>query len=107
MADARDEIARIEEEIEALAEKAEGCRKAAAASKALAGLGGVLILLTLIGALGHAPLALVLGIGGLLGGIALQGSNRSTLEETRGAIRELEARRAALIGGIGLRLVRG
>ena len=107
MPDARDEIAAIEEEIEALARRAEQCRKIGLAARAATALGVALLILLLVGALGHAPLALVLGIGALLGGLALQGSNRSTLEEVREAIRALEARRAALIGGMSLRLVQG
>ncbi len=107
MPDARDEIAAIEEEIEALAERAEQCRKIALAARAATALGVALLVLLLLGALGHAPLALVVGVGALLGGLALQGSNRSTLDEVREAIRTLEARRAALIGGMSLRLVEG
>ena len=103
--DQRDEIAALEQEIEALAESAERCRKLSLAAKGIIVAGGTLLVLTLVGSLGRSPVALVLGLAALLGGIALQGSNRGTLDEIRATIRERESRRAELIGRIELRLM--
>jgi hypothetical protein len=105
LVDPHDEIAALEQEIEVLVERVEQCRKVSLAATAVIGVGGVLLILTLIGILGRSPGALVAGIAALLGGVALYGSNRSTLDEVRRAIRKLESRRAALIGAIEFRLV--
>jgi hypothetical protein len=105
LVDPHDEIAVLEQEIEVLAERVEQCRKVSLAATAVIGVGGVLLILTLIGILGRSPGALVAGIAALLGGVALYGSNRSTLDEVRRAIRKLESRRVALIGAIEFRLV--
>ena len=105
MLDPHEEIAALEREIEALSKRAGQCGKVSLLAKATVGAGVLLLVLTVIGALGRSPVALVAGIGALLGGIALHGSNRSTLDEIRAAIRERERRRANLIGHIDLRLV--
>ena len=105
MTDWHDEIAAQEQELEALADRYEQSRKVALAAKGMIGVGGLLLALTLVGALGRSPLSLVLGVGALLGGIALYGSNRSTLDEIRATIRDRERRRADLIGQRDLRLV--
>jgi hypothetical protein len=55
--------------------------------------------------LGFKPLALVLGVALLLGGIALLGSNNSTLDEIVVRITAAEARRGAMIDGLELRAV--
>ncbi len=75
------------------------------ATKVMISIGGVLLVLTLVGALGRSPLLLVLGLAALLGGITFHGSNQSTLDQIRAAIRERETRRAALIDAIALRRV--
>jgi hypothetical protein len=48
---------------------------------------------------------LVIAFAAFLGGVALHGTNRSTLDEIRGTIRKLESCRAELIGAMELRLV--
>ena len=85
------EIARIEERIEQLAMRLEGCRKYAAAA-----LTGVIQL--------DAVTVMAAGAA-VLGGIVLSGSNRSTTREIEAALAEAEAERAALIGSIDLRVV--
>ncbi len=48
------------------------------------------------------PLALIVGLALVLGGLALLGSNQRTLDETLAAIRAAEARRAEMIDGLRL-----
>jgi hypothetical protein len=101
-----DEIADIEERIEALAESAERCRKLILASKiAIAG-GFALLLIVILGLFGAGQVTALLGsIALVLGGIVSLGSNLGTLQQTEAAISDAEAIRSELIGGIGLRLV--
>ena len=100
-----DDISAIEDRIEALARIAERCRKFILASK-IAIAGGVVLLLALIlGLYGAGQVALLGSIALLLGGIVSLGSNIGTLEQTEAAIRDAEAIRRKLIGGIELRLV--
>lgn len=63
------------------------------------GAGGVLLILAL---LRPQPLALIVGLALVLGGLALLGSNQRTLDETLAAIRAAEARRAEMIDGLRL-----
>ena len=104
--DPADEISDIEARIEVLAEIAERCRKFILASKlAIAG-GAALLLMAILGLLGAGQVAALGSIALVLGGIVSLGSNLSTLRQTVAAIRDAEAIRSDLIGGIDLRLVR-
>ena len=101
--DPTDEIARIEAQLEELAEAAERCRKYILASKAAIGGGAALLLATLLGLFG---LTAALGsIALILGGIVSLGSNVSTLRQTEEAIGAAELQRSDLIGRIDLRVV--
>jgi uncharacterized protein YhaN len=100
------EIARLEDRIEQLAQKLEGCRKYALAARLAMALGGVLLLALIVG-IARADLALPASIAALLGGIVLAGSNQSTAKEAAAELAEAEAERNALIGRIDLREVRG
>jgi hypothetical protein len=104
--DPTDEIADIEARIEALAEDAERCRKFILASKAAIAGGGVLLLVSMLGLFGTGVTSALGSIALLLGGIVSLGSNISTLRQTDAFISASEARRAALIGEIDLRVVR-
>ena len=88
-----------------LADRAERCRKVSLIAKASIGVGALLLVLLSIGALGRSPVALVTGVAALLGGVALHGTNRSTLDEIGATIRSRESRRAELIDAIELRPV--
>lgn len=99
-----DEISRIEARLEELAGIAERCRKIILASKIAIGIGAALGLAIMIGLFGSSQLA-VASIAAVLGGIVLLGSNVSTLRETTAAMTAAEARRAALIDAIDLRVV--
>ena len=63
LVDPHDEIAALEQEIEVLAERVEQCRKVSLAATAVIGVGGVLLILTLIGILGRSPGALARSTG--------------------------------------------
>ncbi len=104
-AERRDEIMRLEEEIEALAETLERCRKISVASK-VAIAGGTIALLGLaIGAVRLDLLVLICAITATIGGIVAYGSNVSTSRQTMADLKAGESRRAALIDGSDLRLV--
>ncbi|MGX4771228.1 hypothetical protein ACWAUC_15715 [Bradyrhizobium guangdongense] len=103
--DPTDEISDIEDRIERLAGIAERCRKYILASKIAIGSGAALLLITILGLFGLGQTAALGSIALVLGGIVSLGSNVSTLRQTDGAISAAEARRAALIGGIDLRVV--
>ena len=79
-ADPNDEVVRLEERIEDLAEKIESCRKFILASR-IAVAGGVLA---------------------LLGGIAVWGSNRSTAKQAANELALAESDRSVLIGNMAL-----
>ncbi len=104
-ADLHDEIARLEAQIEALAETVEGCRKIMLLAKAAIAIGALLVVAMVVGAI---PTDLA-GISGattaVLGGIVLLGSNRSTADQALANIKRAEAARAALIDRLELRPV--
>lgn len=103
--DPADEIARIEERLEALAESAERCRKIIMFSKVAIGGGFALLLVTMLGLFATGQAAALGSIALVLGGIVSLGSNVSTLQQTTDAISAAERLRSNLIGGIDLRVV--
>src|SRR5690349_13223451 len=103
--DRTDQISDIEDRIERLAEIAERCRKYILASKIAIGGGAALLLVTILGLFSFGQTAALGSIALVLGGIVALGSNVSTLRQTDEAISAAEARRAALIGSIDLRVV--
>jgi hypothetical protein len=103
--DPTDEISRIEERLEALAESAERCRKIILASKAAIGGGAALLVVTMLGLFGSSQVTALGSIALMLGGIVSLGSNVSTLRQTMAAISAAEVLRSDLIGRIDLRVV--
>jgi hypothetical protein len=103
--DASDEISRIEERLEALAEAAERCRKIILASKAAIAAGVALLLLTMLGLFGPNQVVALGSIALVLGGIVSLGSNVSTLRQTMSEIGAAELLRSDLIGRIDFRVV--
>jgi hypothetical protein len=104
-ADPREEILRLEDEIESLAETIERCRKIDLVAK-LALAGGALMLLGLaIGVLRVNELILICAITAAIGGIVGYGSNLSTSRQAAAELKAAEARRVALIDASNLRLV--
>jgi hypothetical protein len=105
--DPHDEIARLEAQIEALAETIEGCRKIMLVAKVAVAGGALLVLAMLAGAVGTDLTSLSGATAAVLGGIVLLGSNRSTADQALARMRKAEGARAALIDRLELRPVDG
>jgi hypothetical protein len=104
-ADPRDEIARLEDQIEQLEMRLDSCRKFAAAARFAIALGGVLLVGLVSGVIPFDPLTLTGAMAAGLGGVVMLGSNNSTAKEAGSQLAEAAGRRAALIGALELRPV--
>ena len=105
--DPRDEIARLEERIEELADTIESCRKLILMAKiAIAG-GALAMLAILFGALRFDLVILTAAMAAFLGGIVLFGSNTSTAKQALAEIKQAERARAELIDRLELRVIHG
>jgi hypothetical protein len=103
--DHRDEIVRLEAQIDELAARIESCRKFILVGR-IAAVGGCAVLIAiLIAAIQFDPAVIGLAVTAVLGGIVAAGSNRSTAKEAMYELTLAEAKRTALIGQIDLRLV--
>jgi hypothetical protein len=103
--DPHEQIARLEAQIEALAETVESCRKIMLLAK-VAIAGGALLILAMIVGMVRPELASLCGAtAALLGGIVLLGSNRSTSDQALAKMKKAEAIRAGLIDRLELRTV--
>jgi hypothetical protein len=100
--DRRQEIVRLEAEIEELAERIERCRKIRLVGRAAVGLGAMLFMAVIFTTVRYTPAALMGAIALVLGGIVVLGSNRSTSQQAVAALRAAEANRAELIGQLDL-----
>lgn len=100
----REQIARLEDRIEELADALERCRKLGLFANALLAGGAIWLVAGFAGYASAAP-AMFGAITAILGGFVLKGSNDSTMRQTRATLEQAEARRAELIGSIELRLV--
>ncbi len=96
----RDEIARLEARLEELADGLERCRKIGLFSKVLLAGGAVWLIAGMTGIVYFGPAVLGSSITAILGGIVLNGSNRSSMRQIQSAIETAENRRTALIGAI-------
>ena len=103
--DLRDQIARIEADIDKLAQTLDGCRKAMLLSKAAIVAGGIWMLAYLLGAIRFDSVTVIGAIAAIIGGVVVFASNWSTSKQTMAAIKVAEAQRAKLIGMINLRVV--
>ena len=103
--DPREEIARLEAQIEALAESAERCRKIILFSKAAIAVGGLLMLAVVLAPIQLDPTILIVAIAAVIGGIVGLGSNTRTLQQTAAAMRSAEVLRGELIDEIAPRTV--
>jgi hypothetical protein len=103
--DPRDEIVRLEAQIEQLAGVIEGCRKIIAVSRAAIVVGAILLLAIMLGVVTLDPTMMIASIAAVIGGIVLLGSNSRTSDDATAALQTAEARRTALIGAIDLQLV--
>jgi hypothetical protein len=96
---------RLEEQIDEFAARIESCRKFILAGQIAVAGGGVVLVAMLIGAIQFDPSVMAVAVAAVLGGIVATGSNRSTAREATHELAAAEAKRAALIGQIDLRLV--
>jgi hypothetical protein len=101
----RDQISRLEADIEDLAQVVERCRKVALVSKLAIAVGGIWLLALTFGAIRFDAVAMIASMALVIGGIVVFGSNWSTSKQTTAAIKSSEARRAELIDGINPRVV--
>jgi hypothetical protein len=102
--DSRDEIVRLEAQIDELAERIESCRKFILAGRIAVIGGGIVLIAMLIGAI-HDLSVMAVAMAAILGGIVVAGSNRSTTKEATNELTAAEAKRSALIEQMDLRLV--
>lgn len=98
----RDEIARLEEEMETLAERIARCRKLSLAAKLAIVAGLSWVALTLLSAVPFASYALVGALALGIGGIVLLGSNATTWKQNEKTLHAVEKLRADLIEGMDL-----
>jgi hypothetical protein len=103
--DLRDEILRLEDRIDDLAEAMARSRRISQISR-IAMVGGLIwTLATFLGAIPFVPAAVIGAMAAMIGGVVLFGSTATTSKETLAAMRATEAHRAALIGRMQLRVV--
>jgi hypothetical protein len=103
--DLRDEIVRLEVQIDDLAARIESCRKFILVGRIAMAAGAAALIAMLVGALQANPSVLALAAAAVLGGIVAAGSNHSTTKEATRELTAAEAKRTALIGQLDLRLV--
>ena len=103
--DLRDQIARLEADIEQLADGLERCRKVMLFSKVAIAAGAILVLAYFLGPIGFDPTILIGAIAAIVGGVVVFGSNSSTSKQTMAAMKDAEACKAELIDKIDLRTV--
>lgn len=99
----RSQIARLEQRIEELSAALEKSRKAILASKVSIAGGGLLMLALILGIISAQPLAIVVSIAAILGGIVGFGANVSTARQDRAAMETAAATRADLISRLEMR----
>ncbi len=105
MPDPREEIADLEFRIAELSEAAERCARTMRAAKAALLAGALLLAVTLVGLIRFGPLPFVLAVSGVLGGVALFGSTRSTRDQILATLNAHEAQRAEMIDRLALQEV--
>ena len=98
-----DEIVRFEAPIDELAASVESCRKLIVAGRIAVAGGGVVLVAMVIGAIRLDPSVMAGAVAAVLAGIVAAGSNRSMASDAW--LAAAEAKRAALIEQIDLRLV--
>jgi len=103
--DLHEQILHIEAHIEELTDIIERCRKIILFSKVAVAAGGILILATIIGAVGFDPAVLIGAIAAVIGGTVVFGSNTSTLKQTMIDMKAADAHRTELISRMDLKVV--
>ena len=105
--DPRQEIERLEAQIDGLVAKLESCRKFILVSRIAVAAGAVLLAALLLGIIRFDVTEMLAAIAALLGGVVGWGSNRSTAQEAAAELAAAEADRKTLIGMIDLHVVTG
>ena len=103
--DHRDEIVRLEAQIDELAARIESCRKFILAGRIAVVSGGGVLVAILLGMIRSDPSVMGIAAAALLGGIVVAGSNRSTAKEASNQLSANEAKRAELISKLELQTV--
>jgi hypothetical protein len=103
--DVHEQILHIEAHIEELTDIIERCRKIIRISKVAIAAGGILILATIIGAVGFDPTILIGAIAAVIGGTVVFGSNMSTSKQTMADMKAAEVHRTELISRMDLKVV--
>ena len=101
--DLREEIVRLEAEIDELTGVIERSRKLGLIANIAIVAGTMWLLASTVGAISLDPVALIGAIAAVIGGIVVFGSNTSTSKQAALGIKAAEARRVELIGRIELR----
>lgn len=105
--DVRQEIARLEARLDELSDGLARCWKFKLVSQvALAG-GGLWMAAAIVGLTSFDPMPFMAAIAAVIGGIVMYGSNTTTVKEIEAETKAVEAKRAALIGALDLRVVGG
>jgi hypothetical protein len=100
-----DEIARLEAQIEELAERIERCRRIILGAKVAIAAGTVLLLALVVGIVPFNPTAMIVAMTAIIGGIVALGSNTTTAKQATVDMEAAEAQRTTLIGRMHLRVV--
>ena len=105
--DLRDQIVRLEADIEQLAETLDRCRKTMLFAKVAIAGGAIWVLATFVGVIGFDSAAIVGAIATVIGGVVINGSNSSTSKEAVAAMKDAELLRTELIDRINPQTVAG
>ncbi len=103
--DLRDQISRIETDIEEHAITLEGCRKAMLLSKVAIAAGIISLAAYLLGAIWLNSAAVIGAMAAVIGGVVVFGSNLTTSRQATSEMAVLERHRAELIDTINLRTI--
>jgi len=103
----RNEIAQLEERIEALRVSLARCRKISLAARTAIAAGLAWLALTLVLVVPLVPSLFFGAMAAAIGGVVLLGSNATTWNEIEARLRQAEATRSALIDSIELTTVDG
>jgi hypothetical protein len=101
----REEIERLEAQIDEIAARLESCRKFILVARVAVVAGAILLAAILLGAVTFDPRLLLAALTAIIAGIVVWGSNSSTAKEAAAELAEAEAGRAALIGDLDLHVV--
>jgi hypothetical protein len=103
--DLRDQISRLEIQIDELAKATENCRRIILISKVAICVGAVWMLALVLGVLSFAPLSIISAISAVIFGIVSFGSHVSTSKQNTAIMKNAETLRTELINRIELEMI--